>query len=220
MSESSLHFIPASVEQQEAVRAFPSNDIMFITGCAGSGKTHLGLYLALREVIEKRAERIVLTRPTVPVAGEQLGFLPGKLEQKLGPWLLPIADCLKRMSHIKPDVFFKEHVEICPLAFMRGRTFTKAIALLDEAQNCNFAQLKLFLTRIGQRGKLIICGDPDQCDVRDSGLSDVISRLGGNADTAVSFPPPVSPPGLTFHHLPSDTSPRHPLIPHILNRLQ
>lgn len=213
-----LGFSPATLEQAEAMRLWKESDILFLTGEAGSGKTHLGLYLALREVLEKRAERIVLSRPMVPCDGEQIGFLPGKLEQKVRPWLLPIEDVLKRMSNLKAEEFFKQYVEIAPLGFMRGRTFNRCIALLDEAQNCTLSQLSLFLTRLGQKAKLIVCGDPMQSDRLDTGLSDCLYRLGFNRQMLhVDSLPPA---GINHVSLTSVNNPRHPLIPEILSRLQ
>jgi phosphate starvation-inducible protein PhoH and related proteins len=214
----SLHFSPASIEQAYAVQQFPKSDIMIITGIAGSGKTHLGLYLGLKAIQDQRATKLILTRPTVPVDGEELGFLPGKLDQKMAPWLLPISDCLASMSWLKPDEFFKNHCEVVPLAFMRGRTFSKCVAILDEAQNCSYSQIRLFLTRLGQKGKLIICGDSAQSDRPDSGLERILDRLGFGTvqPTPGSF---QALKGISHVELPSTSSPRHPLIPEIIRRL-
>jgi len=197
--------IPASMEQARAFDAIRKNHILFVLGPAGSGKTFCAMQIAVDAILNKTTEKIILSRPVVP-AGEELGFLPGSLEKKMLPWLLPIHDVLSNISHTKPEEFLKTHAEIAPIPYMRGRTFSKCVAVLDEAQNCKYGQLKLFLTRIGKGSKLIVTGDSEQCDIVDSGLSRIVENL-------------RSLPGVAIIELPHGTSPRHPLLPELLARL-
>jgi phosphate starvation-inducible PhoH-like protein len=170
-------FEPRNAAQQEAFDLYKRNSILFLLGPAGTGKTHLAVYFALYDLLSHvktmPINKIVLTRPMVE-AGEKLGFLPGDLEEKAHPFMLPIYDCVGKMTW-KPEAFIDEYIEIAPLAFMRGRTFDNAVAILDEAQNCTEAQLKLFLTRPGENCKLIITGDPDQTDIGDQSFLKTIA---------------------------------------------
>lgn len=196
-------FSPANDNQRDVIHSFHDNDIMIITGPAGSGKTHIAMYLALRSMIRYKS-KILLGRPVV-TTGEEIGFLPGKLEQKMRPWLLPFHDVLASMTFTSPEEIFR-NVEIVPLAFMRGRTFNHCVAILDEAQNATYEQLKLFLTRIGMKAKLIITGDFNQCDRKDSGLADVCQRV-------------KDLPGVKWVELSRTENPRHPIIPRLLSVL-
>lgn len=194
-------------QQRRAERAFASSDIVFLVGQAGTGKTHTALGLAASHALGS-GSRIVLTRPLVAASGEELGFLPGKVEQKMHPWLLPLHDVLRRMTFQKPDEFIKSHCEIAPLAYMRGRTFDRAVAILDEAQNASKEQLMMFLTRIGEKGKLLVTGDLAQTDRADSGLAEIVDRL---------MDDPI--PGVALVDLTSETNPRHHLIPKLIRTL-
>lgn len=206
MSKSTaVHFEPKTIQQAIAVDLFTSHDILLLTGPAGSGKTHVAIALAACEVMNHRARKIVLSRPVVP-AGEELGFLPGDLNKKMGPWLLPFHDVLSRITNQSPQDFFREHVEICPIAYLRGRTFERSVAILDECQNATYAQLKLFATRIGHKSKLILTGDPRQSDRLDSGLRDFAENL-------------HDCPGVAVVQFSEEMCPRHPIIPELLKRL-
>ena len=169
--------------QQKMVASFEKSDLIFAVGPAGTGKTYVGIALAVRALKERRAKRLVLCRPAVE-AGEKLGFLPGDMKEKIDPYLQPLYDALQDML---PAARLKELIEnniiqIAPLAFMRGRTLNDAIVLLDEAQNCTVAQMKMFLTRMGTNTKMIVTGDATQIDLpRDSrsGLLHALHLLRG-----------------------------------------
>jgi phosphate starvation-inducible PhoH-like protein len=165
--------------QKIAYESYLKNDILFLIGLAGSGKSHLAVSFAVQEILEKTKEKIALARPVVS-AGEQLGFLPGDLASKIFPYLLPVYDCMTKMCG-KQGERYREYVdkktEITPLAYLRGRTFDNCVCILDEAQNCTYAQLKLFLTRLGNGSKMIITGDPTQSDLRDTGLMSIVGKI-------------------------------------------
>ncbi len=165
---------PKTVGQSKYVEAVDGHDIVFAIGPAGTGKTYLAVAMAVAELKAKKVNRIVFTRPAVE-AGESLGFLPGDIRAKVDPYLRPIYDALYDM--LQPDKIRKllEHgiIEIAPLAFMRGRTLNEAFVVLDEAQNTTSAQMKMFLTRIGEKSRAVITGDVTQIDLedrRESGL--------------------------------------------------
>ena len=172
-----------SINQQALVKAYEENDLLFAIGPAGSGKTYTAIALAVRALKNKEVRRIILSRPAVE-AGEKLGFLPGDMKEKIDPYLQPLYDALEDMI---PSVKLTEYMEkgiiqIAPLAFMRGRTLSDAIVILDEAQNTTVPQLKMFLTRLGLGGKMIITGDMTQIDLpasQKSGLRDAIERFRG-----------------------------------------
>lgn len=200
-------FKPINLEQVAACKAFNRSDITFLLGQAGCGKTHVALGLAMQEVLSGRAKHIVVTRPQV-TAGEEMGFLKGDVTAKMKPWLMPLFDVLGEQSKIKPEEWLKQYVEICPIAFMRGRTFIDCVGILTEAQNCSYSQIKLFLSRLGGGSKLIVEGDTFQADRRDSGLLEVVERL-SDADLD----------GISLCDLTTAISPRHPLLTHILAAL-
>lgn len=156
--------LPINEAQRESERIFSKKDVIFLLGPAGTGKTHQAVKLALTSYLNGKCRRMILSRPMVE-CGEKLGFLPGDINQKLAPWVAPIEDVLRRITTTNPQEVMKS-MEIIPLAVMRGRTFDDCVAILDEAQNCTWEQLKLFITRLGKGGKLIICGDPDQSDLK------------------------------------------------------
>ena len=160
--------------QQEMVKAYFENDLIYAVGPAGTGKTYIAIALAVRALKNREVKRIILTRPAVE-AGERLGFLPGDLKDKLDPYLQPLYDALGDMIRgRKLQEFMAEGtIQIAPLAYMRGRTLDRACVILDEAQNTNLGQLKMFLTRMGNDAKFIVTGDASQIDLpnkNDSGL--------------------------------------------------
>ena len=160
--------------QQEMVKAYFENDLIFAVGPAGTGKTYIAIALAVRALKNREIKRIILTRPAVE-AGERLGFLPGDLKDKLDPYLQPLYDALGDMIPAKrlQEFMVEGTIQIAPLAYMRGRTLDRACVILDEAQNTNLGQLKMFLTRMGCDAKFIVTGDASQIDLpnkKDSGL--------------------------------------------------
>jgi len=198
---------PKTVGQSRYVEAVDKNDIVFAIGPAGTGKTYLAVAVAVAELKAKRVNRIVFTRPAVE-AGESLGFLPGDIRAKVDPYLRPIYDALYDM--LQPDKIRKllemGVVEIAPLAFMRGRTLNEAFVVLDEAQNTTSAQMKMFLTRIGEGSKAVITGDITQIDLNDrqaSGLVKVQKIL-------------KKIPGIEFIYLSEKDVIRHHLVQNII----
>ena len=164
--------IPRSKKQKEYVRALKDSDIIISTGPAGTGKTFLAVAVALTLLLDKKIERIILSRPAVE-AGERLGFLPGDMREKVDPYLRPLYDSLYDLldyEKIQKKIEIGD-IEIAPLAFMRGRTLKNCFAILDEAQNATDTQIKMFLTRIGENSKIVINGDPSQIDLPNKNLS-------------------------------------------------
>ncbi|MGJ8735374.1 PhoH family protein [Zobellia laminariae] len=157
---------PQTLNQRRLVAAAKNNDMVFAIGPAGTGKTYTGVALAVKALKEKQVRRIILTRPAVE-AGENLGFLPGDLKEKLDPYMQPIYDALRDMIPAEKLTHLIENdiIQIAPLAFMRGRTLDNAFVILDEAQNTTHAQMKMFLTRMGKNAKFMITGDPGQIDL-------------------------------------------------------
>ena len=155
-----------TVNQRKLVDASEKNDMVFAIGPAGTGKTYTGVALAVKALKEKQVKRIILTRPAVE-AGENLGFLPGDLKEKLDPYMQPLYDALRDMIPAERLVQYLENgtIQIAPMAFMRGRTLDNAFVILDEAQNTTHAQMKMFLTRMGKSAKFLITGDPGQIDL-------------------------------------------------------
>lgn len=170
-----------SENQQKLIDAYAENDMVFATGPAGTGKTYLSIALAVRALKEKTIRKIILSRPAVE-AGEKLGFLPGDMKDKIDPYLQPLYDALEDMlPAVKlQDMMEKNVIQIAPLAFMRGRTLSDAVVILDEAQNTTPAQLRMFLTRMGWNTKMIITGDMTQIDLprgQKSGLTEALNIL-------------------------------------------
>ncbi len=169
--------------QQKLVDEYKKNDLLFAIGPAGSGKTYTAIALAVRSLKNKQVKKIILSRPAVE-AGEKLGFLPGDMKEKIDPYLQPLYDALQDMI---PAAKLKEYIEkgvvqIAPLAFMRGRTLSDAVVILDEAQNTSVQQIKMFLTRMGLNSKVIVTGDVTQIDLppsQRSGLIDALQVLKG-----------------------------------------
>ena len=164
--------IPRSETQKKYVSALKESDVIISTGPAGTGKTFLAVAVALTMLLDKRIERIILSRPAVE-AGERLGFLPGDMREKVDPYLRPLYDSLYDLldfEKIQKRIEIGD-IEIAPLAFMRGRTLKNSFAILDEAQNATDIQIKMFLTRIGENSKIVINGDPSQVDLPNKSLS-------------------------------------------------
>ena len=164
--------IPRSEKQKEYVRALRQSDIIISAGPAGTGKTFLAVAVGLTMLLEKKIERIILSRPAVE-AGERLGFLPGDMKEKVDPYLRPLYDSLYDLFDFEKIQRMIEigDIEIAPLAFMRGRTLKNSFAILDEAQNATETQIKMFLTRIGENSKIVINGDPSQIDLPNKNMS-------------------------------------------------
>ncbi len=170
-----------TLNQKNMVKAMATNDMLFATGPAGTGKTYTAVAMAVRALKEKEVKKIILTRPAVE-SGENLGFLPGDMKEKLDPYMQPLYDALRDMipaerlaSHMEKGI-----IQIAPLAFMRGRTLDNAFVILDEAQNTTHQQMKMFLTRMGKRAKFVITGDPGQIDLprkQVSGLKEALLAL-------------------------------------------
>ena len=164
--------IPRSERQKKYVQALKESDIIISAGPAGTGKTYLAVAVALTMLLEKKIERIILSRPAVE-AGEKLGFLPGDMKEKVDPYLRPLYDSLYDLldfEKIQKRIDIGD-IEIAPIAFMRGRTLKNSFAILDEAQNATDTQIKMFLTRIGENSKIVINGDPSQVDLPNKSLS-------------------------------------------------
>ncbi len=164
--------------QQRLIEAYDNHDMIFAVGPAGTGKTYLSIALAVKALKEKTAKKIILSRPAVE-AGEKLGFLPGDMKDKIDPYLQPLYDALEDMlPQVKLQDMMEKHViQIAPLAFMRGRTLSDAVVILDEAQNTTPAQIRMFLTRMGWNTKMIITGDMTQIDLPHSQKSGLIEAL-------------------------------------------
>jgi phosphate starvation-inducible PhoH-like protein len=167
-----------SENQHRLIEAYEQNDMVFAVGPAGTGKTYLSIALAVKALKEKTAKKIILSRPAVE-AGEKLGFLPGDMKDKIDPYLQPLYDALEDMlPQVKlQDMMEKHIIQIAPLAFMRGRTLSDAVVILDEAQNTTPAQIRMFLTRMGWNTKMIITGDMTQVDLPHSQKSGLIEAL-------------------------------------------
>lgn len=172
-----------TLNQRRMLRSIDDNDVIFAVGPAGTGKTYTAVALAVRALKNKEIKRIILTRPAVE-AGENLGFLPGDLKEKLDPYLQPLYDALREMIPPEKLAYYLESgtIQIAPLAFMRGRTLDRAFVILDEAQNTTRAQMKMFLTRMGSSAKFIVTGDASQIDLprkQVSGLKEALYILKG-----------------------------------------
>ena len=172
-----------SENQQQLIEAYEKNDMVFAVGPAGTGKTYLSIALAVKALKEKTIKKIILSRPAVE-AGEKLGFLPGDMKDKIDPYLQPLYDALEDMiPAVKlQDMMEKHIIQIAPLAFMRGRTLSDAVVILDEAQNTSSQQIRMFLTRMGMNTKMIITGDLTQIDLpreQRSGLKEALRILDG-----------------------------------------
>jgi phosphate starvation-inducible PhoH-like protein len=186
ISRKSFHLEWKNSAQKIAYMAFEQHDLLFLTGPAGSAKTHLAVAFAVSEILSKKRKKIILSRPVVEATGEKLGFLPGTAAEKLNPYLLPIYDCMDTI--VGRDTIEREKIdrclEICPIAHLRGRTFNDAVVILDEAQNAKEEQLKLAMTRLGLNSKMVITGDVTQSDLRPDEVAlprviDCLKRING-----------------------------------------
>ena len=197
-----------SENQQRLIDAYEKNDMVFAVGPAGTGKTYLSIALAVKALKEKTAKKIILSRPAVE-AGEKLGFLPGDMKDKIDPYLQPLYDALEDMiPAVKlQDMMEKHIIQIAPLAFMRGRTLSDAVVILDEAQNTTSQQIRMFLTRMGMNTKMVITGDLTQIDLpreQRSGLKEALKILDGVE-------------GIGVVHLAQKDIVRHKLVTRIVN---
>ena len=199
--------IPRSERQKDYVRALRQSDIIISAGPAGTGKTFLAVAIGLTMLLEKKIERIILSRPAVE-AGERLGFLPGDMKEKVDPYLRPLYDSLYDLFDYEKIQRMIEigDIEIAPLAFMRGRTLKNSFAILDEAQNATDTQIKMFLTRIGENSKIVVNGDPTQIDLPNKSMSGLVrsKKLLGHLNEIAT---------IDFDH--SDVV-RHPLVSKIV----
>lgn len=174
-----FHLEFKNVAQKLAWSTYQQNDVLFLTGPAGTGKSYLAMAFAVNEILQGNKKRIIITRPIVE-AGESLGFLPGTFEEKVHPYMMPLYDSIyKLVGDDNPQrELIDAAIEVAPIAYMRGRTFDDAICIFDEAQNSNLKQLKLFLTRFGENSKVIITGDPSQSDLGGPvALVEVMAKL-------------------------------------------
>ncbi len=181
--------MPRTPVQLAYVKALRNQSVVFGIGPAGTGKTYLAMAMAVSGLLSGSWERIILTRPAVE-AGENLGFLPGKLEEKINPYLRPLYDALYDMVDFAEaeQLIARNVIEVAPLAFMRGRTLNHAFVILDEAQNATREQMLMFLTRLGFQSRCVVCGDPTQTDLphrKQSGLTDAVRRLSNIPEIAV-----------------------------------
>lgn len=200
---------PRGENQAELFRSIDANPVTFAMGPAGTGKTYVAVAKAVEALDAGRVARIVLSRPAVE-AGESLGFLPGDMEEKLSPYLRPLYDALTdRMSAKEVRKLMTEGViEVAPIGFMRGRTLNNAFVVIDEAQNCTYAQLKMLLTRLGWHASMVVTGDPAQSDLLPgvSGLAEIAEKLEDEEDIGV----------VRFAH--GDVV-RHPLVARMVERI-
>jgi len=199
--------------QATAIETINNNDMTFLLGAAGSGKTFLAMAYAINAVLAKQVTYIILTRPIVE-AGEKLGFLPGTFGEKVDPYMQPLYDTMDILigKQSAQREIINKAVVLAPLCYMRGKTFHDAICVFDEAQNATYLQLKLFLSRFGSNSKVIVTGDPDQSDLCDRGhsgyvaLTDVVNKLRDVKN-------------IGFHEFNPNDVVRHPLVAEILRRL-
>ena len=197
-----------TANQQHLIDAYNDNDMVFAVGPAGTGKTYLSIALAVRALKDKTAKKIILSRPAVE-AGEKLGFLPGDMKDKIDPYLQPLYDALEDMLPAArlQDMMEKRIIQIAPLAFMRGRTLSDAVVILDEAQNTTPAQLRMFLTRMGWNTKMVITGDMTQIDLPHTQKSGLIEALHILSDVE----------GIGVVHLGQQDIVRHKLVTRIVS---
>lgn len=214
-----------SYGQGQLIKAIEENSVIFVTGPAGSGKSYLSIAMAIQALKEEKYQRLLLTRPVVE-SGESLGFLPGDLEQKIDPYMRPLYDAIdeflkklkvtstghKSKKDIPTDqeISIRDNVSVCPLAYMRGRSFNDSFIILDEGQNSTIKQMKMFLSRMGYGSKMIITGDTDQIDLQrgvSSGMKHAIRIMEGV-------------PGIAIVKLGKEDIVRHPLVAEMLSRYE
>ncbi len=199
---------PRTLRQKAYVEAMERHDLTFALGPAGTGKTFLATVLAVRMLSERKVERLVLTRPAVE-AGERLGFLPGDLQQKVDPYLRPLYDALHALLGAEKTTTLLEKgvIEVAPLAYMRGRTLEEAFVILDEAQNTTPAQMRMVLTRLGERSRMVVTGDTTQVDLPPGQLSGLVDAAEVLADIN----------GVAVCRLTSADVVRHPLVQRVVD---
>ncbi len=199
---------PRTLRQKAYVEAMERHDLTFALGPAGTGKTFLATLLAVRMLSERKVERLVLTRPAVE-AGERLGFLPGDLQQKVDPYLRPLYDALHALLGAEKTTTLLEKgvIEVAPLAYMRGRTLEEAFVILDEAQNTTPAQMRMVLTRLGERSRMVVTGDTSQVDLPTGQLSGLLDAAEVLADIK----------GVAVCRLTSADVVRHPLVQRVVD---
>lgn len=205
----SFHMEFKNSAQKIAWASFEQNDILFLSGVAGTGKTHLSMAFAISEILNKKKKKIIITRPVVE-AGEHLGFLPGSFAEKIMPFLMPLYDVMDSLVGVDTQERDKINgsIEIAPIAYLRGRTFKDSICILDEAQNCTKSQLILFLTRLGEDSKMIITADPTQSDLKEMPYVGELSKLLEGI------------PGIGIVEFNESQIVRHPLVAKILEKLK
>lgn len=203
-------FKPKTKNQSDYLRTLIDNDITFVTGCAGTGKSYLAIGLACQYFLEQRFDRIIIVRPAVEASKKGLGFLPGDLDEKLCPYMLPAVEHMKRF--LGPDTYHNavrdENIRFMSLEYMRGTTINNSFAILEEAQNCTTEQLKMFITRIGMYSKMLINGDTDQTDLWKGENSDFSTDL----EFVIQKVKKATIPGFGFAELDENDIQRHPLI--------
>lgn len=208
-------------DHQKRLEQLLKNDsvkILLVTGAAGTGKTLLSCQEALSQFQQKKKQKIVITRPLVFVENEELGFLPGNMNEKMSPWTLPILDHMKEFIETNElkRLIHENKIEISPLGYMRGRTFKNSFIILDEAQNTTPQQMKMFLTRIGSHSKMVVNGDLDQSDLSKgitNGLEDFLLRINKHYE---GNPRSMYDDGFGVLHLQKENTYRHPIIENIL----
>jgi phosphate starvation-inducible PhoH-like protein len=204
-----FHMEFKNTAQKLAWSSFEQHDVLFLLGPAGVGKSHLAMAFAISEILSKKKKKIILTRPIVE-AGEHLGFLPGTFSEKVLPHIMCLYDVMDTLVGIDtPDrERVNKSIEIAPLAYLRGRTFSDSVCILDEAQNCTKAQIILFLTRLGEDSKIIITGDPTQSDLHGTPYINEATRLLSSV------------PGISIMEFNEGQIVRHPLVGKILEKLK
>lgn len=205
-----FHLEFKNAQQKIAWACFQQHDVLFLNGAPGTGKSFLAVAFAINELLQGNKKKIILTRPIVE-AGEHLGFLPGDFNEKVHPYMLPLYDCIEKLvgTDNPQRELVNQSLEIAPLAYLRGRTFSDAVCILDEAQNSTNMQMKMFLTRLGENSKMIITGDPKQSDlpIRPPALVSVIDKL-------------KNVPGIGIVEFGNECIVRHPLVSAMLKNLE
>ena len=206
-STSNFYIDFKNTAQKMAWAAFQQHDVLFLIGPAGVGKSFISCAFAIEQILAKQKKKIVLTRPIIE-SGESLGYLPGEFENKVHPYMMPMYDCIDNLVEGAHKERIDNCVELAPLAYMRGRTFNDAVCIFDEAQNATYTQLKLFLTRLGENGKMIINGDPNQSD------------LPGKVQFMEVFRKLKEVEGIGFVEFGKDSIVRHPLVSKMISKLE
>jgi len=210
LAKPKVQFVPESEEQEAAVKAIQENNVVFLIGEAGTGKTHVAVSMAMEMLQSNKIDKIIVCRPAIE-SGEKIGFLPGTWEEKVEPYMVPVQSLIKEFEMcgdpMKAKAMRDNVIQQVAIAHMRGRTFNNSVVILDEAQNTTKLQMKMILTRLGKGSKIIVTGDMTQCDLpyrMESGLIDAVARLQSLEGVAVvKFTSAVS------NH-------RHPLVPDII----